>query len=126
MTELNALEGDVTFNTKGYDHVFNQQDWTKFRLNTFVTANTKFDPQARDLAEQGLFFPDDTIDLSQPLLDQSGKPQAENPFFYEFVGEELHKGYQNQNPYFDEEGKLTFRGAILSSGSKSWGHGLMH
>ncbi|MBX9804328.1 MAG: hypothetical protein K2Y18_01095 [Alphaproteobacteria bacterium] len=143
-TKLNSMEGSVTFETTGYNSVSGEMDWTKFRLNTFVTASVDFDEESRDLAEKGqhsfrgntnppkethnpdskLYFPSDEIDISESVLLDDGTPDPYQRYFYEFVGKDMHALPSKDNPYIDKN-KLKFPGAVFSSGSDSWGAGVM-
>lgn len=142
--ELNGLQGPVRFNTIGYNFKSGMTDWTQFRLNTFVTAKINFDSEAHDLAEDGqhchgqvkkappthnphakLFFPNDEIDISEPVLLEDGTLDPYQRFFYEFVGKDMHALPEKDNPYIDKK-KLKFPGVVFSSGSESWGGGIMH
>lgn len=141
--ELNKLKGDITFNTAGYNVKSEVMDWTQFRLNTFVTAKINFDSEADDLAEEGqhcsgkvkksppthnphakLFFPNDEIDISEPMLSEDDMPDPYQRFFYEFVGTDMHVLPLTKNPHVVNK-ELKFPGAVFSSGSKSWGRGIM-
>lgn len=140
--ELNDFQGEVTFNTTGYNLKTGVTDWAQFRLNTFITAKINFDSEAHDLAEDGqhchgqvkkapsthnphakLFFPNDEIDISKPLLLDSKNPDPYQRFFYEFVGKNMHI-LSLKNPYIDNK-TLKFPGVVFSSGSEVWGVGVM-
>ena len=141
--ELNRLKGKVTFNTTGYNAKSGVTDWKQFRLNTFVTAKINFDSEAHDLAEEGqhshgqvkkapsthnphakLFFPNDEIDISEPVLLEDGTSDPCQRFFYEFVGKDMHELPVNDNRYINNN-KLKFPGVVFSSGSEPWGKGIM-
>gem|GEM_PF-2862072 len=141
--ELNNLRGHITFNTSGYNRESGETDWTQFRLNTFVTAKINFDPEADDLAEEGqhcsgkvkksppthnphakLFFPNDEIDISEPMLTEDDMPDPYQRFFYEFVGKDTHVLPLTNDRYVVNK-ELKFPGAVFSSGSKPWGNGIM-
>lgn len=142
--ELNRLKGNVTFSTTGYNAKSGVTDWKQFRLNTFVTASIDFDKEGRDLAEEGqhsfggntkpspknhnphakLFFPNDEIDISEPVLLEDGAPDPCQRFFYEFVGKDVHALPTKDNLYIDKK-KLKFPGVVFSSGSEPWGAGIL-
>jgi hypothetical protein len=66
----------------------------------------------------------DEIDVSKPVLLEDGTPERYQRFFYEIVGQDMHTLSAQDNPYIDKK-KLKFPGVVFSSGSDSWGHGIM-
>ena len=141
--ELNSSQGSVRFSTIDYNLKTGLTDWTQFRLNTFITAKINFDSEAHDLAEDGqhshgqvkkapathnphakLFFPNDEIDISDPVLLDDGTSDPHQRFFYEFVGKDMHELPVKDNSYIHKK-SLKFPGVVFSSGSDSWGNGIM-
>ena len=126
-------KNNLSFKIRGYDSNNKTIDWSKFSLNTFVTASVDFDSEARDLADQGqhsykgrseppkethnphakLFFPNNEINLYT-----SNNIFNSKDFFYEFVGKEIHKLTKAANPYFNKSEKLILNEVTFSSGSK--------
>ncbi len=82
-------------------------------------------PQNTHNPHAKLFFPNDEIDISKATFLGENTLDSYQRFFYEFVGKEIHTQPQQENPYFNDEGKVTFKGVVFSSGGTSWGHGVM-
>lgn len=126
-SSLNNIRGPISFKVKGYNQEHKTMDWSRFRLNTFVTASINFDPQAHDMAEEGqhmhaavsnppqkthnpharLYFLDDGINIS-PNKQEAGA------FFYEFVGKDMHTQPAWNGSVND------FKSVVFASGSIPW------
>lgn len=133
ISELISIEGKITFQPKGYDPNTNKMDWSKFRLNTFITAKINFDSQAHDLADEGqhshtkikkapkdthnphakLFFPNNEISLSESPVLEDGTRDPYQRFFYEFVGKDVH----TDSAYKPKKKPSEYPGIVFSSGS---------
>lgn len=126
---LLQAQGSVQFKVYGFNPEAKAMDWSKFRLNTIVTAKINFDCEAHDLADAGqhlhkhvskppkdthnpkakLFFEDDAINIKSSSKEGSSKT---TPYFFEFVGPTLHA-----DPMIKENSVTPFNGAVFSSGS---------
>jgi hypothetical protein len=127
---LRQALGPVQFIVHGFEPQTNTMDWSKFRLNTIITAKINFDCEAHDLADAGqhshghvskppkgthnpkakMFFEDDAINIKP--TSKEGSPES-TPYFFEFVGPDLHADQMtNENSTIP-----SFDGAVFSSGS---------
>lgn len=134
VSRLISIKGKVTFQPKGYNPTMSpNMNWSKFRLNTFITAKINFDSQAHDLADHGqhchtkiksapkathnphakLFFPNDEISLSDHSLLEDGTRDPYQRFFYEFVGKDVH----TDPTYKPKKKPSDYSGIVFSSGS---------
>ncbi len=108
-------------------------DWTRFRLNIFVTAKVNFFCQAHDLTEEGqhlhnsvkkapstsnphtkLYRPHDELIISDVPQLADGTLDPNQRFFYEFVGKDMHA--EATEDELDDE----YEGIVTSSGSTVW------
>ncbi|MGN6670781.1 MAG: hypothetical protein ACTHJ4_04510 [Candidatus Nucleicultricaceae bacterium] len=126
---LLGAQGGVQFKVHGFNPEKRTMNWSKFRLNTIVTAKINFDCEAHDLADAGqhshghvskppkdthnpkakLFFEDDAINIKPS--SKEGSPKSIS-YFFEFVGPDLHA-----DPMIKENSTIPFNGAVFSSGS---------
>ncbi len=129
--ELNKqVIGHIHFTTRGYDSNTGIQDFSKFRMQIFITARVNFASQAHDMTDNHcgtkqpnppkktynpkakLVLHEDTFDLCMAIKLEDGSDSLGQPYIVEFSGVDHSADYIATGQYFP--------GVIFTSGGDSW------
>lgn len=129
--ELNRhVEGKIKFTTRGYNAERGEQDFSQFRMQTFVSAQVNFASQAHDMTDHHcgtkqpkppkktynpkakLILPEDVFGLHMAVKLDGGSYTLGQPYIVEFSGVDHSADYFPTGQHFP--------GVCFTSGGDSW------